>query len=71
MKKISMKKADKVIGGYILFCSPETFEWGVGGNSDLCYSVVECRNKYGVPRKTINVVAKNYCPAKPAPTPTP
>lgn len=70
MKKMSMKKADKVIGGYIRFCSQEKFEWGAGGNDDLCYSVVECRNKYGVPRKTLNVVAKNYCPTKPT-TPTP
>ncbi|AGB81263.1 hypothetical protein D781_0931 [Serratia sp. FGI94] len=70
MKKMSMKKADKVIGGYyIRFCNPEKFEWGAGGNSNTCYSVVECRNKFGVPNKTINAVANNYCPAKPTPTP--
>ncbi|MEB6337009.1 hypothetical protein [Serratia rhizosphaerae] len=69
MKKITMKNADKVIGGYILFCSMEKFEWGAGGNSNLCYSVVECRNKYGVPNKTINVVARNNCPEKPTTTP--
>lgn len=71
MKKMSIKKADKVIGGYIRFCGQEKFEWGAGGNNRVCYSVVECRNKFGVPNKTINSVANNYCPAKPDPTPTP